>query len=264
MIQLYNGDCLQVMDSLIEKGTKVDAIITDIPYGTTNCAWDSIIPFNEMWERLNKLIKDNGAIVLFGTEPFTSFLICSNVKRFREKLTWEKHKASNFGCAKYMHLKYSEDVVVFSNGKCTYNPQMIPRKSSRIREAQKGNSKQWLRTTKESKNVSFATEYEPKDWHCYNADWKYPSNVVKIPSVVSNSKERTEHPTQKPIKLMEYLIKTYTNENETVLDFTMGSGNTGVACCMCNRNFIGIELDKNYFKIAERRIKDEDAQGKLF
>ena len=172
--RLLHGDCLEEMDKLISEGIKVDAIICDPPYGTTACKWDSVIPFDKMWERLNKLIKPNGAIVLFGNEPFTSELICSNKSMFREKLTWEKHKPSNIGNAKYMHMKYSEDIVVFSNGKPTYNPQMQPRLSDRVRQAQKGQSKQWRTNRKDSQEVSFATQYEPRDWSDFDANYKYP------------------------------------------------------------------------------------------
>ena len=199
-IKLYQGDCLEVMKDIPDKS--VDMILCDLPYGTTACKWDNVIPFEKLWEQYNRIIKDNGAIVLFGSEPFTSYLIVSNVKSFREKLVWEKHKAGNFGCGKYMHLKYSEDIIVFSKKRCTYNPQMIPRTSNRVREAQKGNSKQWNTVREQTGEVSFATQYKPKEWTYYSADFKYPSNVLKFPSVVSNSKEKANHPTQKPVALL--------------------------------------------------------------
>lgn len=253
-MQIINGDCLEVMKTIPDKS--VDMILCDLPYGTTACKWDNVIPFEPLWEQYNRVIKDNGAIVLFGSEPFTSHLILSNLKAFREKLTWEKHRAGNFGCAKYMHLKYTEDIVVFSKKRCTYNPQMIKRTSDRVRQAQKGKSKQWASIREQSGEVSFATQYQPKEWTYYNADFKYPSNVLKFPSVVSNSKEKVNHPTQKPVLLLEYLIKTYTNENEVVLDNCMGSGSTGVAAVKNHRDFIGIELDKKYFEIAKERINE--------
>lgn len=262
-IKLIHGDCLVEMKNIPDKS--VDMVLCDLPYGTTACKWDVVIPFDKLWEQYRRIVKDNGAIVLFGIEPFTSYLVCSNVAYFREKLTWQKHKPSNIGNAKIMHLKYSEDIVVFGKG-CTYNPQMQPRISNRVREAQKGNSKQWRTNRKDTQEVSFATQYEPRDWNTFDADWKFPSSIITIPAVVSNSKEKVGHPTQKPVALLEYLIKTYTNEGETILDNTMGSGSTGVACVNTNRNFVGIELDKQYFDIAKKRIGDAilDKESRLF
>lgn len=254
--KLYNGDCLEVMDLLISQNIKVDAIITDPPYGTTQCKWDNIIPFNKMWERLNKLIKPNGAIVLFGSEPFTSFLICSNPKIFKEKLIWKKQKPSNFGCARTKHMKYTEDIIVFYKKQCVFNKQLYPRTDSRVATGQKNNGYKWSTVRDDGNEVSFQGKYEPKSFHEYDANWKNPINILEIPSIVGNSKEKVNHPTQKPVKLMEYLIKTYTNEGELVLDFTMGSGSTGVACMNTNRRFIGIELDENYFNIAKNRIEN--------
>jgi len=251
-IRLIHGDCLEVMVDIPDGS--VDAVIADPPYGTTTCKWDSIIPLEPMWEQLKRVIKPNGAIVMTATEPFTSTLVVSNIKNLREKLVWVKHRPSNFACGKIMHLKYHEDVVVFCNGKPTYNPQMQVRKSDRVTQAQKGKSKNWNTTRTDGEEVSFKTQYGPKEWSDYDANLKYPSTVLEIPAVVSNSLEKTKHPTQKPVALMEYLIRTYTNEGETVLDFTMGSGTTGVACVKTKRDFIGIELDDGYFKIAEQRI----------
>ena len=190
------------------------------------------------------------------TEPFASALVISNIECLREKLVWVKHRPSNFACGKTVHLKYHEDVVVFCKGKPTYNPQMQPRKSDRVSQMQKGSSKNWNTVRADGEGVSFNTQYGPKEWSEYDANMRYPSTVVEIPAVASNSLEKVKHPTQKPVALMEYLIKTYTNENETVLDFTMGSGTTGVACVNLNRKFIGIEMDKNYYKIAVDRINN--------
>lgn len=251
-IQLYNEDCLIAFDYIPDNS--IDCIICDLPYGTTSCSWDNIIPFDKLWEQYHRLIKPNGAIVLFATEPFTSTLICSNIRDYREKLTWVKHKPSNIGNAKYMHLKYSEDIVVFAIGKCTFNPQMQPRVSDRVRQAQKGNSKQWRTNRKESQEVSFGTQYEPRSWDSFDADWKYPSNVITIPAVVSNSKEKVNHPTQKPLALLDRLVLTYSNEGDTILDNTMGSGTTGVSAIRNNRKFIGIEKEVEYFEIAKKRI----------
>ena len=209
-----------------------------------------------MWDKLNKLIKPNGSIALFGREPFTSELIHSNLKGYREKLTWIKHKPSNFACAKFMHLKYTEDIVIFAYMKPTFNKQMQPRKSERVKQAKKGNTKNWRSYRKDGNEISFQTDYEPRSWEVYDSEVKNPMDYIKIPAVVSNSKEKTIHPTQKPVDLLEYLVKTYTNEGDLVLDFTMGSGSTGVACMNTGRRFIGIELDNNYFDIASKRIEE--------
>jgi len=255
MIDLRLGDCLDVMKTI--KDNSIDAIITDPPYGTTACKWDSVIDFKLMWEQLNRIIKPNGAIVLFGKQPFTSVMVCSNLKLFRQHLFWIKHKPTNFANGKYMHLSYTEDIIVFGKSKPTYNPQMQPRKSERVKQAQSGNSKNWRSKPKKENEVAFSTDYEPREWTIYNKDLKLPMNYIETPSVVSNSNEKCEHPTQKPVLLMEYLIKTYTNENETVLDFTMGSGTTGVACVNLKRSFIGIEMDNEYFYIASKRINEK-------
>lgn len=255
---LYLGDCLGILPTLPDKS--VDCIIADLPYGTTACKWDVIIPFDKLWSEFNRVCK--GAIVLFATEPFTSALIASNYNAFKEKLTWVKHKPSNIGNAKIRHLKYSEDIVVFANGKYTFNPQYTERKSDRVRQAQKGNSKQW-RTQRKDADVSFQTLYPPQEWTTYDADRKLQGNVITIPSVVSNSKEKVNHPTQKPIALLEYLIKAYSNEGDTILDCTMGSGSTMVACANTDRKGIGIELMSEYYDIAVKRVKDALAQPKL-
>ena len=251
-ITLHKGDCLEILPTLANGS--IDAIICDLPYGTTACKWDVIIPFDKLWSEFNRVCK--GAIVLFATEPFTSALIMSNPKAFKEKLTWVKHKPSNIGNAKIRHLKYSEDIVIFANGKYTFNPQYTERKSDRVRQAQKGNSKQWRTNKKPTQEVSFATEYAPRDWHTFDADRKLQGNVITIPSVVSNSKEKVNHPTQKPIALFEYLIKAYSNEGDCVLDCTMGSGSTMVACANTNRKGIGIELMEEYYDIAVKRVHD--------
>lgn len=251
-VHLIHGDCLIEMKNIPDKS--IDCILCDLPYGTTQCKWDVIIPFESLWKEYKRVC--SGAIVLFATEPFTSKLIMSNCDNFKEKLTWVKHKPSNIGNAKIRHLKYSEDIVVFSFGKYTFNPQYTERKSDRVRQAQRGNSKQWRTNKKTTQEVSFATQYEPRDWHTFDADRKLQGNVLNYPAVVSNSKEKTNHPTQKPVALLEYLIKTYTNEGDFVLDNCMGSGSCGVAAVNTNRKFIGIELDENYYNIAKQRIDE--------
>ncbi len=251
-MQLYKGDCLEVMKGIEDKS--IDMILCDLPYGTTKCKWDIVIPFNELWEQYNRVIKNDGVIVLFGTEPFTSKLVCSNLKGYKEKLTWIKHKPSNFARANFRHLKYTEDIVVFGYKKSTFNKQMQPRKSERVKNMQKGKSKKWNTVRRDGNEVSMTTQYSSREWSDYDASFKNPMDYIEIPSITSNSKEKTNHPTQKPVALLEYLIKTYSNEGELILDNCMGSGSTGVACANTNRNFIGIELDKNYFNIAKERI----------
>ncbi len=252
MIDLNKGDCLEVMDKLIGDGVKVDAIITDPPYGTTACKWDSVIDFDEMWERLNKLCRnDNTPMLLFGQQPFTSILISSNVKNYKWQWYYKKRIASNFASAKYQPMKHIEDVCVFTrNGKkANYYPIMQERAESgkkRINAGYKYNSEKGGDSNGNiSRNVTDAN---------YNPDLKYPENMQEFNNRAKGA--RGSHPTQKPIELLEYLVKSHTNENETVLDFTMGSGTTGVACQNLNRNFIGIELDDNYFDIAKERINE--------
>ena len=236
--KLINGDCLVEMDNLIEDGIQFDAIITDPPYGTTACKWDSIIPFDAMWERLNKLIKPNGAIVLFGSEPFSSLLRVSNLKNYKYDWKYQKNKTTGFLNAKLQPLLDYEDICIFYTNQCVYNPQKT--KAEMI-------YKRGLARRDKEKNIYG----DQKDFIQIDDGYRYPKRIQYF-----NNNQTTDHnhPTEKPVELMEYLIKTYTNENETVLDFTMGSGSTGVACINTNRNFIGIELDKTYFEISEKRI----------
>lgn len=260
-IELIKGDCLEKMKDIPDES--IDMILCDLPYGTTQCKWDTIIPFESLWKQYNRVIKKNGAIVLFGSEPFTSKLINSNLKGYREKITWIKHKPSNFACANYMHMKYCEDIIVFGYKKPTFNKIMQIRNSDRVRQMQNGKSKKWNTVRNDGNEVSMQTQYEPKDWNDYNANLKNPMDYIIYPTVVSNSKEKVNHPTQKPVDLLEYLIKTYSDEGETVLDNTMGSGSTGVACININRNFIGIELDNNYFNISVNRVNTYIKDNKL-
>lgn len=243
-INLFNGDCLEVMDRLIGQGVVVDAIITDPPYGTTACKWDSVIPFDEMWERLNKLVKPNGAIVMMASQPFTTTLIASNMKMFKYCWVWDKHIPRGFQVAKYRPMNKHEDVCIFGNGKIKYNPQMIERDKpvtvKNYSKKQKVSSNDIGKYNDESKSFTY-THRNPDT--IIEGCWE--ANAGKV------------HPTQKPVTLMEYLIKTYTDEGETVLDFTMGSGSTGVACKNLNRKFIGIELDEEYFDIAKERIEQQ-------
>jgi len=244
-IELMQGDCLEVMDKLIAEGVIVDAIITDPPYGTTACKWDSVIPFDEMWKRLNKLIKPNGAIVLFGSEPFSSALRMSNIKNYKYDWIWRKPQGVNPFLSKKQPLNDIESVSVFYRKQCVYNPQKTSGKPYSITRDKKDR-------TFEIRNV------KSKTTTTINNGDRLPKRVLDF------KQQRGFHPTQKPVALMEYLIKTYTNENELVLDFTMGSGTTGVACKNTNRNFVGIELDDKYFEIAEGRIKDTVVEKGLF
>lgn len=233
--KLYQGDCLEVMKN-IEDGS-VDLILTDPPYGTTACKWDSVIPFDIMWEQLNRIIKPNGAIVLFGSEPFSSALRMSNIKNYKYDWVWVKPQGTDPLMARFRPMNNIENISVFYRKTASYyeqcsigKPYQITRdKNERINETT------FLKTFKETTTINTGTR-KPLRTLYYN-------------------KDRGLHPTQKPTALLEYLIKTYTLEGETVLDFTMGSGSTGVACLNTNRNFIGIELDEGYFKIARERIE---------
>lgn len=220
-----------------------------VEIGTTQCKWDSVIPFDEMWLRLNKLIKPNGAIILFGTQPFTSKLVCSNIKNFKHQWIWNKNSCNPLN-AKYQPLKIEEEILIFTQKgeKVNYYPIFIEGQKNRTNEKPIEKKTDLLG---EFKGGFFKTEKNKK------GSQRYPKNIINISTQsteCANSKRL--HPTQKPTSLLEYLIKTYTNENELVLDFTMGSGSTGVACINTNRKFIGIELDENYFDIAVNRIEN--------
>ena len=253
--QLYHGDCLEIMPQLIEDGVKVDLILTDLPYGITACKWDSVIPFEPMWDCIGKLTKKTTPIVLFGMEPFSTVLRYSKINWFKYDWIWEKDVHASFGIAKYQPLRYHEIISVFTNGggKSEYYPQMIERKSPRIKQAIKNN---YSFKTGHHEGIMVGAKNIDNPASKFNPDYKYPSSVLHFNKVKGNSHEKVAHPTQKPVKLLEYLIKTYTNENDVVLDFTMGSGSTGVACMNLNRKFIGIELEEKYYNIATERLKE--------
>lgn len=241
--ELYNGDCLEIMDRLIEKGIKVDMILCDLPYGVTNKKknkWDSVIPFGDIWKRYDKIIKDNGAIVLFAQDKFTAKLMLSNEKHHRYNLVWKKVLPSGFLNANRMPLREHEDICVFYKKLPIYNPQKVKGKPCHSKRKSVGDE------VLGNNNYGDYAVVETK------GDMKFPTSVIEFskphPSICV-------HPTQKPVDLLEWLIKTYTNENMIVLDNTMGSGSTGVACINTNRKFIGIELDNTYFNIAKDRIK---------
>ena len=243
-INLYHGDCIEIMKQLINDGVRVDCIITDLPYGTTPCPWDIIIPFEDMWECINKIIKPNGAVVLFGQEPFSSLLRVSNIKNYKYDWIWKKERLTNVFQVKRRPGKVVENISVFYKKQPTYNPQKTKYEGP-------------LRSNKIGDNAGFSITQTggggPKPIQYHDDGTRYPLQIIEFNR--DSMYEEKYHPTQKPIELLEYLIKTYTNEGETVLDFTMGSGSTGVACKNLNRSFIGIELDKNYFDIANERIK---------
>ena len=238
---LLQGNCLELMRYLPD--CSVNMVLADPPYGTTACKWGSIIPLEPMWEQLKRIIKPNGAIVMTASQPFTSILVASNLGAFKYEWIWEKSKASNFLLARKQALKAHENMVVFCYGTPPYFPQKTPGKPF------KGEG----RSKKGSQTVLVNNVPNPTKRADNNGD-RFPRSVQYF---VTAESEGCLHPTQKPVALMEYLIKTYTNEGETVLDFTMGSGTTGVACVNTNRNFIGIELDENYYRIAVERINSQ-------
>ena len=256
MIQLFNDECLHKLDELLKNNIKVNSIICDIPYGTTSCAWDEVIPLNDMWSLLNQIVDANAPIVLFSSQPFTSKLIVSNIDNYREELIWIKNKSASGLAAKQKHLKVHENIIVFSNSsKYTYNPQkwyvdedfVIKRKTLEIAEETNR-----ITNTKKTGRIRQVDDGSRQPISCIA--YKVPYSPKKN-SKTKNGDYRV-HPTQKPLLLMEYLVKTFSNENDTVLDFTMGSGTTGIACKKLNRNFIGIERDKEYFEIARERIEN--------
>ena len=231
---LLFGDCLERMKEIPDGS--VDAIICDPPFGTTACAWDSVIPFDLMWEQLKRIIKPNGAIVLFGSEPFSSALRMSNIKKYKYDWVWDKRLPSGMQIAKYRPMQRHENIMVFcENGTPKYYPIKTPQKE---------------RTGKiYSKSETSPIKYDDGKLKTYKD--KNPQSIIEFYKRDGVSL----HPTQKPVALLEYLIKTYTNENETVLDFTMGSGSTGVAALNTNRRFVGVEMEEKYFDIAKDRIE---------
>ena len=236
LINLFHGDCLELMKDI--SGKSVDMVLTDPPYGTTACKWDVVIPFEPMWEQLKRIIKDNGAICLFGSEPFSSHLRLSNLKQFKYDWIYQKSHAVGFLNCKKQPLGEHEIVSVFNSK--VYYPQLLDKPKQNIR------SKTQTRLTDSYGN------FKQRDTRTIPLDKTYPKSVIKF-----NRDQKKFHPTQKPVALLEYLVKTYTLENETVLDFTMGSGSTGVACKNLNRKFIGIEKDEKYFEIAKKRIFEQ-------
>lgn len=242
-IILKQGDCLELMKNISDKS--IDCVICDPPYGTTPITWDKIIPFDKLWEEYNRIVKPNGAIIIFSQEPFATYLRMSNIKDYKYDWYWEKERLTNVFQIKKRCGKTVENIVVFYKQQCTYNPQKREYTGKKV-------------TNKIGENARWSVTqagYEPttKPFEYNDDGTRYPTQVLRINR--DNPRKRL-HPTQKPVELLEYLIKTYTNEGEIVLDNCMGSGTTGVACKNLNRNFIGFELDNKYFEIAEERINN--------
>jgi len=243
-MDLMNGDCLIRMPE-ISTGA-ADLILADPPYGTTQCKWDAVIPFEPMWKHLKRIIKPNGAIVMTASQPFTTLLIASNMEWFKYCIVWSKNKGTGFLNAKKRPLVYHEDIVVFYHSQPTFNPQMT--------KGHKESNGATRRIGSELYGKQITTQYN-------GSTERYPSSVLEIPIINNDSKEKT-HSTQKPVELMQHLVKTYSNEGDTVLDFTMGSGTTGIACLNTKRNFIGIEKDLEIYNTAYERIHEE-VEGRL-
>lgn len=243
MVNLILGDCLDKMKDIPDNS--VDLILADPPYGTTQCKWDIMIPFEPMWIQLKRIIKSNGAIVLFGAEPFSSLLRVSNLSSYKYDWVWQKDKATNHLNAKRQPMRRNELISVFYDNQCTYNPQLQPKPKENIRPP----------TTKRKQAENYG-EMTKESVRTIPVDMSYPNETLMFRGCFGD-KGKSFHPTQKPVDLMEYLIKTYTNEGETVLDFCMGSGSVGIASKKNNRNFIGIEKDQNYFEIARKRINEQ-------
>jgi len=244
--EIHNGDCLEVMDRLIEKGITIDVIITDPPYGTTSCKWDNVISLDEMWLRLKILRKNITPIILFGSEPFSSYLRMSNIKEYKYDWIWEKERGTGFARANKQPMRKHELISVFYKQQPYYFSQgeKLEKPYYHVLPINKSKSDNISGSGLDTNGDRIKKLYTHSTKH----------SIIKIPR---EHNTKTFHPTQKPVALMEWLIKTYTNENDLVLDFTMGSGTTGVACKNLNRNFIGIELDEKYFKIAKERINED-------
>lgn len=240
MVKLIHGDCLERMKDIPDNS--IDMVLADPPYGSTQCNWDTPIDFIPMWKQLNRIVKKEGAICIFGTEPFSSTLRASNLKNFKYDWVWQKDKATNHLNAKKQPMRRNEIVSVFYRKQCLYQPQLSKKNPKNIRPP----------TTKRKQAENYG-KMTAESVRSIPVDMSYPNETLKFRGCFGD-KGKSLHPTQKPVALLEYLIKTYTLENETVLDFTMGSGSTGVACKNLKRNFIGIEKEEKYFRIAKERI----------
>src|SRR5699024_5527182 len=245
--KIHQGDCLEIMKDIPD--SSIDMILCDLPYETTKCKWDDIIPFKPLWEQYERVIKDNGAIVLTASQPFTSALVMSNPKRFKYCWTWDKVTAKGHLVAKIRPMQQTEDIVVFGKGRIQYYPIMEDREKDRKDV-----------DTEYSRTEIMGGEVKRKRKKVVRTK-KYPKTILTFSNAIQKGKV---HPTQKPVPLFEYLIKTYTNEGETVLDNCMGSGTTAIACMNTDRNFIGFELDEIYYEKSLERIKNHTTQTDIF
>jgi len=243
-VKLYCGDCLEILPTITDK---VNAIITDLPYGTTACKWDTIIPFEPMWKEVKRVLKPNGVFITTASQPFTTILIYSNIQSFKYEIIFDKGKSTGHLDAKNKPMKRHENICVFCDGKPTYNPQFT--------KGRKHKNGAYIHN-----EVKTEVYGKFKSIGVYTSDNYYPTSILEI---IPEAQRTLVHSTQKPVSLYEYLIRTYTNEGETVLDFCMGSGTTGVACVQTGRDFIGIEINPDYYNIAERRIKEAQQQIRL-
>lgn len=246
-MKIFLGDCLDILSTLEENS--VDMVLTDLPYGTTSCAWDVIIPFEQMWKELYRVAKDNAAFVFTASQPFTSMLVMSNLKAFRHEWIWQKNRGSNFANTVREPMKEHESVLVFSKGKWTYNKQMQER-------AEGGKARAEYKVKFASKSENYR-EFEGRDAQNLS-ELRVPSSVQKFNTEVGL------HPTQKPVALFEYLIKTYSNQGDTVLDICAGSGTTGVACENLKRDYILIEKEEKYISVIKERLKQVKMKKRLF
>jgi len=246
--KIHNAECLSFMSGFPDKS--VDMILCDLPYGTTACKWDTVIPFEPLWEQYNRIIKDNGAIVLTATQPFTSVLVCSQIDKFKVEWIWKKNAGSNFAQTKYQPMKEHESVLIFGKQRTVYNPIMQPRS-----EAGQKMIKNKIKSKASNGDDVYNGANKGYDNSNRDVDLRVPSSVQLF------NRERGLHPTQKPVALFEYLIKTYTNEGEIVLDNCSGSGTTAVACMNTKRQFICCELDPTYYEISNKRIYEHITNG---
>ena len=248
-VKLFQGDCLDIMPKYVPSKS-VDLILCDLPYGTTNCKWDVIIPFDKLWDQYKRVLTDRGCVLLFGNNPFTSMLVVSNLKWYKQTLIWDKNKCGSPGLANIRPMQVHEDIVVFSPGKTTYNPQMTT--GTPYSRKSKNDDGYVGRKNDHGYGMKPRTEFT-------NTGTRYPKSIISISR--DFSAQQQVHPTQKPVPLMEWLINTYSRKGETVMDNTMGSGATGVGAINTGRNFIGIEQDIDYFAIAKRRILSAQQVG---
>lgn len=250
--KIYNEDCIEGMKKLPD--CSIDCIICDLPYGTTQCDWDKIIPFDQMWEQINRITKPNSAIILFGIEPFSSLLRLSNIKSYRYDLIWNKKRPTGQLNAKRRPLCQHEIISIFYKKQCTFNPVMHKNRLKRdfIGHVNKSN--------KQSDNYGKQYDYQS---NIANDSLSYPRSIIEQTAVIGNSLEKVNHPTQKPVDLIEYLVRTFSNENDTILDFCIGSGTTAVACTNLSRNYIGFESNSIYYQLACNRVKEALREPRL-